>query len=111
LDQLRLYFVYIDTVSFTFAVAGDLSIEFEQNSEVLTKDRELYDKDYPLFFPKDKTLLTLEHEHCGYDMIALATRNFYTTEQSSPEWFAAADLKKETVKQKGVTIDKNRNTE
>jgi hypothetical protein len=82
-----------------FAVAGDPNRGIDQNFDAIVKDREFYDKNYDLFFPKKKTLLSLEYEHCGLDMLALAPKNYYIT-----------DGTEETVKQKGVTIDANRNT-
>jgi hypothetical protein len=99
LDQSRFHFIYTDTDSYMFAVAGDPARGLEQNFDAIVTDREFYDKNYDLFFPKQKTLLTLEYEHCGYDMIALAPKNYYIT-----------DRIEETVKQKGVTIDGTRNT-
>jgi hypothetical protein len=94
----KFHFIYTDTDSYMFAVAGDPSRDFNQNFDAIVTDREFYTKNYDLFFPKKKTLLTLEYEHCGYDMIALAPKNYRIT-----------DGKEETVKQKGVTITKTMN--
>jgi hypothetical protein len=78
--------------------------------EDIVIDHDFYNKNYNLFFPSKKTLLTLEYEHCGYDMVALAPKNYYITEQTMDDRLAHFDPKKVTVKQKGVTIDENRNT-
>jgi hypothetical protein len=67
--------------------------------EDIVVDHEYYNENYPIFFPSKKTLLTLEYEHCGYDTIALSPKSYYIT-----------DHLEETVKQKGVTIDENRNS-
>jgi hypothetical protein len=99
LDQQKFHFIYTDTDSYMFAVAGDPTRDFNQNFEAIVKDKEFYANNYELFFPKKKTLLTLEYEHCGYDMIALAPKNYRIT-----------DRKEETIKQKGGTISKTVNT-
>jgi hypothetical protein len=99
LDQSRFHFIYTDTDSYMFAIAGDPKRGLEQNFEAIVNDKEFYDNNYDLWFPKKKTLLTLEYEHCRYHMTALAPKNHYID-----------DGHEETVKQKGVTIDTHRNS-
>jgi hypothetical protein len=98
LDQNKFHFVYTDTDSYYFAVAGNPNRDFEQYLEEIVIDKEFYDKNYPLFFPEKKTLLSLEYERCCYDMIALSPKNYYTNDKIKPE-----------IKLKGVTVKDNIN--
>jgi hypothetical protein len=98
LDQPHFHSIYTDTDPYVFAVAGDPNRGVDWNFDAIMKDREFYGKNYDLFFPKTKKLLTLENEYCGLDVTVLAPKNCYTT-----------DGTEETVKQKGVAIDGDRN--
>jgi hypothetical protein len=98
LDRERFHFVAGDTDSYFWAVAGDASRGPEQHFEAIVKDREFYDTNYELWFPAKKTLLTLEYEHCGYDAIALAPKNYWINDRVKPE-----------VKLKGVSTRGNLN--
>jgi hypothetical protein len=81
-----------------WAVAGNPLRGYEQHFEDIVLDREFYNRNYPLWFPKCKTLLTLEYEHCGYNLIALAPKNYWCD-----------DGNKKEVKLKGVSTRGNLN--
>jgi hypothetical protein len=61
-------------------------------------DRTFYNQNYPLWFPEKKALMTLEYEHCGYNLIALAPKNYWCD-----------DGKNKVVKLKGVSTRGNLN--
>jgi hypothetical protein len=81
-----------------FAVAGDPSRDYNQHFEALVKDKEFCDANYSLFFPKKKSLMTLECEHCANNLIALAPKNCFTD-----------DGKTKLVELKGVSTRGNLN--
>jgi hypothetical protein len=95
MDTERFHFVVCDTDSHMWAVSGtgvrDKVIDkilgnlSEKNMtkikekivphfEEIIKDREFYEKNYSLFFPKKKTLMNLEYEHCCRNLLALAPK-------------------------------------
>jgi hypothetical protein len=99
LDMSRIHFIVCDTDSYMWAVAGTgerekliregilagvsergrervMSMIVPHFEEVVV-DREFYEKHYQTWFPRKKTLLTLEYEHCCRNMIALAPKNYY----------------------------------
>jgi hypothetical protein len=127
MDKNRFHFVYTDTDSYMWAIAGtgkrrktleymlgdklfnglnEMRVKkvplpgFVQPFEDIITDHEFYNKWYPLFFPKKKTLLSLEYEHCCLNMVALAPKNYYTDD-------GEGDI---VVKQKGVTLTEYVNT-
>jgi hypothetical protein len=100
LDLDRLHFIVCDTDSYMWAVAdtgkrkhvldrilSGLSPEKREmmfkkrmivpHFEDIVKDRAFYEVNYPLWFPKKKTLLTLEYEHCCVNLMALAPKNYW----------------------------------
>jgi hypothetical protein len=76
LDPERFHFIVCDTDSYMWAVSGDPTRGHEQHFEAIIKDKDFYDKNYELFFPKKKTLMTLEYEHCCLHLLALAPKNY-----------------------------------
>jgi hypothetical protein len=81
-----------------WAVAGNPNRGYEQHFEEIVSDKQFYKQNYSLFFPTKKTLLTLEYEHCGYNLIALAPKNYWCD-----------DGVKNEVKLKGVSTRGNIN--
>jgi hypothetical protein len=73
LDTDRFHFIICDTDSMIFAVSGDPNNGFEG----IIKDREYYDKWYGSWFPDKKQLMTLQYEHCCFNMVALAAKNYH----------------------------------
>jgi hypothetical protein len=92
LDTDRFHFIVCDTDSMIFAVSGDLNRGLGQGFEGIIKDREYYNKWYSSWFPDTKQLVTLQYEHCCYNMVSLATRNYYEDDGNEGK-----------IKQKGVT--------
>jgi hypothetical protein len=113
LDANRFHFINCDTDSYMFAVSDTgerrrvlerITADISQGGkerlwrrivphfEDIVKDREFYEKNYSVFFPKKKTLLCLEYEHCAKNMIALCAKNYWHT-----------DGKEGLVKLKGVS--------
>jgi hypothetical protein len=74
-----------------WAVSGSPDRDYTQHFEEIVTDRDFYCANYPLWFPEKKALMTLEYEHCGYSLIALAPKNYWCD-----------DGKREGVKLKGV---------
>jgi hypothetical protein len=114
LDKERFHFIVCDTDSYMWAVAnrgerervlgrilGGLrrKIKIVNHFEDIVVDRAFYESNYSLFFPKKKSLMTLEYEHCCQDLIALAPKNYWCT-----------DGKKTEFRSKGVTVRGNLNT-
>jgi hypothetical protein len=117
LDRERFHFMVCDTDSFMWAVAGtgrrqglirDVLLDgvsqsgkdrvmgkIVQHFEEIVVDREFYEKNYELWFPKKKKLLTLEYEHCCTNLIALAPKNYWT------EWKGETDFRGKGVSTRG----------
>jgi hypothetical protein len=111
LDQTKFHFVYTDTDSYFWAVAGDPARGVEQNFEAIVSEgltepegipcQKFYEANFPLWFPEKKSILKLEWEHCAYDCIALAPKN-YVLVMDPPHELDLFDEKDEEFKQKGV---------
>jgi hypothetical protein len=115
LERSRFHFCCCDTDSYMWAVAGTgerekllrerilLSLTEKGKEKIMKKivphfeeiivDKEFYYANYPLWFPRKKTLMTLEYEHCCYNLIALAPKNYWTDDGVS-----------QIVKTKGVSV-------
>jgi hypothetical protein len=119
LDTNRFHFIIADTDSYMWAVAGTgdrgrvidsilgrlsesgrrkVVKKIVPHFEEIIKDREFYEANYGLFFPKKKSLLTLEYEHCCKNLLALPSKNYYCD-----------DGRTQTVKLKGVSTKGNLN--
>ncbi|KAA6397432.1 MAG: hypothetical protein EZS28_007036 [Streblomastix strix] len=58
----RVHLIYCDIDSMMLAVAGDPKQNYQQGFSAVIKDKQFYDQNFCKFFPKPKSLVTIENK-------------------------------------------------